>query len=206
MRWPWPAMGLNARGRGDDGDRVDPLSHALASSPRELRLLIVDDEQPLHEDYQKCLAAPARRTDRYQLAKDELFGPATRAPAAMPTSFRLSHAYAGAAALKLVEGAVLAGDRFSVAFVDMRMPPGWDGVETIRRVWGVDPAVQVVLCTAFSDFTWDAVLKGVGRSDGLHLLRKPFDAAHVRRFAEVLSKKWDLARPANERPMAPGDR
>jgi CheY-like chemotaxis protein len=187
-----------------DAVRVDPLRRPAAPSSNDLRLLIVDDEEALHEDYTKCLAPSGRRTDRYQAARDELFGPPSAAAAPAGVSFRLSHAYAGAAALKLVEAAVVASDRFSVAFVDMRMPPGWDGVETIRRLWAVDSAVQVVLCTAFSDFTWDNVLAGVGKSDGLHLLRKPFGAEQVRRFAEVLSKKWDLARPANQRPFDTG--
>jgi hypothetical protein len=84
----------------------------------------------------------------------------------------------------------------------MRMPPGWSGVDTIAALWRADQYMQIVLCTAYSDFTWDMVLAGVGRSEGLHLLRKPFAAEQVRRFAEVLSKKWLLSEGARERRLA----
>jgi diguanylate cyclase len=168
----------------------------------ESRLLIVDDDPGLHEDYVRCLAPAEPDGGDLRAARDALFGPGS-SPAPDRGSgevrFELVHAYAGAAALQLVRQGLENGEHCSVAFVDMRMPPGWNGVETIRQLWAVDPAVQVVLCTAFSDFTWDKVIAGIGRSDGLHLLRKPFAAEQVRRFAEVLSKKWQLARTLAQR-------
>jgi DNA-binding NtrC family response regulator len=167
------------------------------SSEAGPRVLIVDDDRGLHEDYDRCLATTGVDVDDLQRAREALFGGAD-APAASPREerFRLVHAYAGMPALDLVQASLDDDDRYSVAFVDMRMPPGWNGIETIRRIWEVDAAMQVVLCTAFSDFTWTKVMRGVGRSEGLHLLRKPFAPAQVRRFAEVLSKKWTLSRVA----------
>jgi signal transduction histidine kinase len=85
---------------------------------------------------------------------------------------------------------------YAVAFVDMRMPPGWDGVETIEHLWHVDPELQVVLCTAFSDLAWDYVIQRLGRSDQLLILRKPFDAIEVWQLASSLTQKWHLAQQA----------
>ena len=164
----------------------------LFSGSESPRILVVDDDRDLHDDYDRCLAPGRSESTELRTARDALFGPSADDLASV-VRFELAHAYAGEAALPLIEASIESGRRYSVAFVDMRMPPGWNGVETIRNIWRVDASLQVVLCTAYSDFTWDRVVAGVGRSDGLHLLRKPFDPAQVRRFAEVLSKKWELA-------------
>lgn len=168
------------------------------------RVLVVDDDAHLHEDYRRCLGPQEIDGGDLRAARDALFGATSEGPARAEDSFAIEHALAGEAALQLVERSLLDAAPYCVAFVDMRMPPGWNGVETIRRIWAVDPSVQVVLCTAFSDFTWDRVIAEIGRSDGLHLLRKPFDVDHVRRFAEVLAKKWSLARPGPMRGLAIG--
>lgn len=198
----WCATSLLAQPRPYDGD-VPPVTIAARIPPisggQPPRVLVVDDDRGLHEDYDRCLAPAARESPALRLARDALFGAAPLATG-VEVRFRLAHAYAGESALELVEASIECADRYSVAFVDMRMPPGWSGVETIRRIWRIDPSLLVVLCTAYSDFTWDRVVAGVGRSDGLHLLRKPFDTQQVRRFAEVLAKKWQLAwshSPAN---------
>jgi DNA-binding LytR/AlgR family response regulator len=85
---------------------------------------------------------------------------------------------------------------YAVAFVDMRMPPGWDGVETIEQLWKVEPALQVVICTAFIDFSADDILGRLRRTDQVLLLKKPFDAIEVRLLAYALAEKWRLAREA----------
>jgi DNA-binding NarL/FixJ family response regulator len=66
-----------------------------------------------------------------------------------------------------------------MAFVDMRMPPGWDGLETIERLWAVDPDVQVVICSAHSDRNWTDVVARLNNSDKLLVVKKPFEAIEV---------------------------
>lgn len=175
---------------------------AVSGASEPPRVLIVDDDRDVHEAYDRCLCAPQRESDELVRARSELFGaaPASTVEAAQP--FELVHAYGGEEGVRTVQRALAAGRPFAAAFVDMRMPPGWNGVDTIKGIWRLDPAVQIVLSTAYSDFTWDKVLAAVGRSTGLHLLRKPFDAAQVRRFAEVLCRKWQLA--ADSRHPVPG--
>jgi two-component system NtrC family sensor kinase len=79
-----------------------------------------------------------------------------------------------------------------MAFVDVRMPPGWDGVETTARIWEADPDLQVVICTAYSDCSWEEMLDKLGRSDRLVILKKPFDRVEVLQLANSLSRKWHL--------------
>jgi diguanylate cyclase (GGDEF)-like protein len=85
------------------------------------------------------------------------------------------------------------GRPYAVAFVDMRMPPGWDGLETIERLWKEDAGLQVVICTAYSDQPWNEITERVGRNDKLLILQKPFNSIEVLQLATALCRKWDLA-------------
>jgi signal transduction histidine kinase len=79
-----------------------------------------------------------------------------------------------------------------MAFVDVRMPPGWDGVETTLELWKVAPDLQIVICTAYSDYSWDDMLAKLGSSDRLVILKKPFDTIEVLQLANALTEKWNL--------------
>src|SRR5207253_4598360 len=81
-----------------------------------------------------------------------------------------------------------------MAFVDMRMPPGMDGLETITKLWELDADLQVVICTAHSDYGWHDLMAKLGSSDRLLILKKPFDVVEVRQMAEALCAKWELLR------------
>jgi ActR/RegA family two-component response regulator len=158
--------------------------------PSDLDLLVVDDDRNIHQDYERCLGLVDAAAGELDVIRDQLFG--SRRTADEDRRFPLFHALSGEVAVAEVRARVSRGRRFPVAFVDMRMSPGWNGIETIVRLWELDADVEIVVCTAFSDFTWSEVLARVGRSEGLHLLRKPFDGPQVRRFAGVLSRKWEL--------------
>lgn len=86
---------------------------------------------------------------------------------------------------------------YSLAFVDVRMPPGWDGVETIARIWEIFPQLQIVVCTAYSDYSWEQLRLKVGQPDNLLVLKKPFDNVEVQQLAHALTKKWLLSIQAN---------
>ena len=78
-----------------------------------------------------------------------------------------------------------------MAFVDMRMPPGWDGLKTIEHLWATDPDVQVVICSAHTDYDWTEVVERLGHSDKLLVLRKPAEPIEVLQCATALSRKWE---------------
>jgi len=162
-------------------------------SPQEnRRILLVDDLPSLHEDFRKILTPPAPATD---LDADEaiLFGQPTNAPL---VCFEMDSAYQGVEALEKVRASRLAGRPYAMAFIDMRMPPGWDGVETVERLWSEDPRLQIVLCTAYSDYSWPEVLTRLQVRDRLLILKKPFDAIEVYQFANALTTKWQMTEQA----------
>lgn len=162
------------------------------SAPGNRRILIVDDTLSIHDDYRKILAGSGAASS---LAEDEalLFG--TRALAA-PLAFELQSAHQGVEALEMVRASMMAGQPFAMAFVDMRMPPGWDGVETVERLWQVDPGINIVLCTAYSDHSWVDVLARLDAHGRLLILKKPFDAIEVSQLASALTTKWDMTKQA----------
>ncbi|HVE54022.1 MAG TPA: ATP-binding protein [Ramlibacter sp.] len=161
--------------------------------PQNRRVLIVDDTPTIHEDFRKILAVDAHVP--LDAAECALFGDARRGT----WSFELDSAYQGQEALAQVEAAVASGRPYALAFVDMRMPPGWDGMETVERLWQCDPQLQVVICTAYSDHPWDALLDRLDVQDRLVILKKPFDLIEVSQLARTLSTKWSLARQVEQR-------
>jgi signal transduction histidine kinase len=170
----------------------------MPASSANRRVLVVDDNRAIHGDFRKVLGESSR--DQSALADLEavLFGqaePGKRRP--LPEPFLVDSAYQGHEAQIAVEKARDEGRPYAVAFVDMRMPPGWDGVETSRRLWETDPELQIVICTAYSDYSWEELLgKLEPHSDRFLILKKPFDHVEVRQLATALSKKWGLARQA----------
>jgi diguanylate cyclase (GGDEF)-like protein len=156
------------------------------------RILIIDDNQAIHEDFRKILARQDSGTSRLTDMEAALFG-APSQPVS-PVQFYLDFASQGAEALALVQRAQAEGRPYALAFVDGRMPPGWDGVETIRRLWLASPNVQVVLCTAYADYSWQEIQRELGQTDSLLILKKPFDNMEVLQLAHTLTRKWELAR------------
>jgi CheY-like chemotaxis protein len=159
-----------------------------SESTGEPRILIVDDDRDIHGDFERVLARTQSRSSVRAALDLEIFGASDPIPPEQ--RYGLSHAYQGREALALVQRSVETRCRFALAFIDMRMPPGWDGAQTIEQLWRVDPAINCVMCTAYSDFSWEETLARTGRTQGLHLLRKPFQAEQVLRFASVLCQKW----------------
>ena len=154
------------------------------------RLLIVDDNEAIHADFRKILEPPKGR--RLALAETEqlLFGGEAKESAL--TVYALDSAYQGQEALALVEKSLDEHSPYALAFVDIRMPPGWDGVETLQKLWAVYPELQIVLCTAYSDYSLDDILKLVGHTDSLVILKKPFDIIEVKQLTNALTRKWAL--------------
>lgn len=168
------------------------------------RILLIDDNPEIHEDFKKILLPTESSSSGalQDMRSAFLGGPAAEAEAAAPTgtpAFEIDSAFQGEEGYKKVCQACDQGDPYAMAFVDMRMPPGWDGVETIAKLWERDPDLHVVICTAFSDYTWDETIERLGQSDKLLILKKPFDAIEITMLASALTAKWNLA--MNERDL-----
>ncbi|MGY2285697.1 putative bifunctional diguanylate cyclase/phosphodiesterase [Pseudomonas gingeri] len=156
------------------------------------RILVIDDTASIHEDFRKILC-PHVVEDDLQSAEEALFGtPVTRAQYA----FELDSAFQGQDGLARVEQAQAEERPYAMAFIDMRMPPGWDGLETIERLWQVDPKLQIALCTAYSDYSLEDMNERVDMGDRLLILKKPFDAIEIRQLASALTAKWQMTEDA----------
>jgi two-component system, NtrC family, sensor kinase len=161
------------------------------------RILVVDDNRSIHEDYRKVLERSASPMHELMQAEAVLFNKAIAHEHRV--RFELTSAYQGNEALDLVQQAVSTKQSFAVAFVDIRMPPGWDGLETAARLSEADPELQIVICTAFSDYTWSQIHHRLGQSDRLLILKKPFDNMELIQLASTLTEKWNLNRLARSR-------
>ena len=156
------------------------------------RILIVDDTTSIHQDFRKILCADADGEPSLDTLEQTLFGTTTVARQA----FILDSAYQGQEALDLVNRALAANAPYAMAFIDMRMPPGWDGLQTIEQLWNVDPNLQIALCTAYSDYSFEAIEARLKYNDQLLILKKPFDHLEIRQMASALTWKWQLAQDA----------
>ena len=164
------------------------------STPTIHRVLTIDDNPAIHEDFRKLFSDKSRDLAVFDELESSVFG--GTAPASQVQPFDLDSASQGQEGLEKVKAALAAGRPYALAFVDVRMPPGWDGIETIAQIWKVDPELQVVICTAYSDYSWDDMRQRLGNSDSLLVLKKPFDTVEVLQIAHALTRKWELARQA----------
>lgn len=159
------------------------------------RILIVDDNQHIHEDFRKILATSVNDDLAFDNLEAEFFNQPRKC--VVRSAYHVDNAFQGEQGLELAESAIEKSKPYDMAFVDMRMPPGWDGVETIQRLWNVDPELQIVICTAFSDYTWEELIEHVGQSDKLLILKKPFDNVEVAQLAAALVAKRTLGHLAS---------
>ncbi|MCL9657185.1 EAL domain-containing protein [Pseudomonas protegens] len=158
------------------------------------RVLIVDDSLSIHEDFHKILM-PSQNLALSQV-EDQLFGSVSPRPLQV---FSLDSAFQGREALAMVESALARDTPYAMAFIDMRMPPGWDGLETIEQLWKVDPDLQIALCTAYSDYSWETMAERLAFGDQLLILKKPFDSLEIRQMASALTWKWQMTQDARHK-------
>ncbi len=151
------------------------------------RVLIVDDNEAIHDDFRKVLAAEvAPGVHALEATAARLFDRPVPEPAPEPVRFSVTCARRGQDGLELLRTSTRSGEPFALAFVDVRMPDGWNGIETIKQFWRINPNLQIVICTAYSDFSWRQIRERLGQSDRLLLLKKPFDPLEVRQLTYSL--------------------
>ncbi len=162
-----------------------------AQSQSVHRILLVDDNRDIHADFRKVLGGAAQITESFRSLEAALFEDRSSSKQESGAcEYELDSAYQGQEALHALQRAKAEGRPYSMAFVDVRMPPGWDGIETISRLWKEDPDLQCVVCTAFSDYSWSEMISVLGRTDQLLILKKPFEPIEVCQLANALTRKW----------------
>ncbi len=162
------------------------------------RVLVIDDQEAIHHDLAKVLATGRPSDGALEQSRGNLFGaPGPRMQDEAP--YDLCCVTQGREALERAREAAREQRPFAVAIIDSRMPEGWDGLTTIQHLWREFPDLQVILCTAFSDHTWEEIVRRLGRTDSLLIVKKPFDAIEIRQAVCALSRKWQLARESQVR-------
>ncbi|WP_224362429.1 response regulator [Hyalangium versicolor] len=159
------------------------------TSENTKRILIIDDSTAIHRDFRRVLCPPTSPGhDRLALLEEELLGAGVLKDIPREESFEVDSAFQGQEGVAKVERALEQGRPYSLVILDYRMPPGWNGVETLRRLRQVDPALPVVLCSAYSDYSWEEIRQEFGESPLLSELRKPCDGRELRQKAQTLSE------------------
>lgn len=164
----------------------------MPNQPPKARVLIIDDNTDIHEDFRKILCSTVPACDDFE-EMEMLFGNSEQR-SATSTDVDIEYACQGAEGFEKVRQSLAEGNPFSLAFVDIRMPPGWDGVQTTKRIWELDPEIQIVICSAFSDYSWQDMASELGHSDRFLVLKKPFESVEVRQLVAALHHRWFSAR------------
>ena len=165
-----------------------------------IRVLIIDDTPEIHQDFVKILTRKQAEKDEMSKLESGLFDIVdSKNESNQPLiNFHITSAMQGQEGLEKIKQGIACGKPYALAFVDVRMPPGWDGIQTIKHIWEVEPDIQIVICTAYSDYSWEEIISEFGVKDNLLILKKPFDAIAIRQIASALSKKWQLTNETRE--------
>lgn len=154
------------------------------------RILIVDDQEDIHRDFEEMLKPGLIKASTDDLATafdsdvDEGFLP----------EFELLHARSGKEAYEEVEKAIEENNPIAVAYIDVRMPPGWDGVETTRRIREIDKSIEIVIMTAYTDKPLSEIIHDMELLHKLLYIRKPFAREEIQQMTISLSEKWNVER------------
>jgi response regulator RpfG family c-di-GMP phosphodiesterase len=152
------------------------------------RVLIVDDKESIHEDFRQILSRTPNNVS-LNTARAAVFGADNQDNR---INFEVDCVFNGHQALDKILEAERQSKSYTMAFVDQRMESDWDGIETIEQIWKVQPQLQIVICTAYSDYSWTEIINRLGATERLLILKKPFDNIEVRQLAVALTEKWEL--------------
>ncbi|NLW33002.1 MAG: response regulator [Fibrobacter sp.] len=155
-----------------------------------VRILIVDDNVSIHEDFKNILGSISdfwRKGNELKMLEKDLFGESEQES---NTIYKIDDAFQGEEAINMFKMAEKEGNPYTLVFMDVRMPPGMDGIRTSLAIWETDPCAEIVLCTAYSDYSWDEIISKVGQTDHLLFIKKPFDTVTVRQMVIALVRKW----------------
>jgi len=159
-------------------------------SEASYRILVIDDSPEIHEDFRKILSGKRGSTSRLEAAEAVLFDQPE--PAGIVSEFEVDSAFQGEHGLAKVYHALQEDRPYALVFLDVRMPPGWSGIEVAPKLWIADPDLQIVICTGYSDYSWEEMFAKIGTSDRMFALKKPFDRMEVLQLAHNLTRKWEF--------------
>ncbi len=166
------------------------------------RILIIDDDHDIWKSYQLVLQADSQDKTSSMSQLNALLleeqPKDNQAPSEEAPHFDLSYASQGQEGYEMVKQAIRDKQPFAIAFVDIRMPPGWDGMETASHIRKFDPNIELVIVTAYSDRSREEIAKAVGTLHKLLFFRKPFDPEELMQVTVSLCDKWNTGKREDE--------
>ena len=171
-------------------------------SDKKIRILITDDNESIHNDFKDILGDHTYNDEKLITLERKIFGNSKKEKIIVDkhvkNKYKIDDAYQGEEAIIMVEKAEVEDWPYSIIYMDVRMPPGIDGIQTIKKIWNKHPYIEIVICTAYSDYSWDKILNELGSTDHLLFIKKPFDNIAIRQTTLTLSKKWQLDKKNRE--------
>ena len=152
------------------------------------RVLVVDDQREIHQDFDEMLTPGLTGASTDDLAAafasevDESFLP----------KFTLLHARSGTEAYEIAKMAIETDNPIAVAYIDIRMPPGMDGIETTRCIRTIDENIEIVLMTAYTDKSLGEIVREMKLLHKLLYIRKPFTREEIQQITLALAEKWNV--------------
>ncbi len=157
------------------------------------RILVIDDDHEIWKAYKMVLEPEIAQLGSVKEQMDLLLGNGEE-KTQHAASYEVSYADQGRDGFVQIENSLTEQTPFAVAFIDVRMPPGWDGMKTASRIRQLDKDIEIVIVTAYSDRSCEEIIQQVGSPDKLLFLRKPFDTEELKQLALSLTEKWNIAR------------
>lgn len=160
------------------------------------RILIIDDSEAIHQDFRRVLS-PEPREGHEELAslEEALFGPEPVSQKPARPVFELESALQGEEGFAKVQQSLASGRPYALVFLDYRMPPGWNGLETLRHLRKVAPSLPVILCSAYYDYSWEEIVREFGGAPLLMELRKPFNNHELLQLALSITESQSPPAP-----------
>ena len=155
------------------------------------RVLIVDDEAGIHSDFKDMLNPSSTQALTDQLAKTLLDEDSEHKTSFLP-NFELLHATSGEEACDIIRAAKASNRPIAAAYIDVRMPPGIDGVEAIRRIRQIEKDIELVIMTAYTDKPLPEIVRDMELLHKLLYIRKPFAPEEVQQITLALVEKWNV--------------
>jgi len=166
-----------------------------------IKVLIADDDEHVLDCYRDAFTEdePTNHMKALDALAAELFDPDT--DVVDEPKFEIVSCCQGDDAISLARKASDEGLPFDVVILDVRMPPGIDGIEAAGQIREIDPNVNIVIVTGSGGTEPENLGKEIPPADKIFYFKKPFHAIECRQLAAALCGKWhsDLAlRKANE--------
>ena len=162
---------------------------------RNHRVLIVDDQKEIHDDFVEMLSSSFIKASTDDLA--EAFALEENKP--FLPEFELLHAENGEEAYEAIQEGKESNRPIAVAYIDIRMPPGIDGIETIRRVRKIDRDIEIVIMTAYTDKSLPEIVQDMELLHKLLYIRKPFTREEIQQITLSLVGKWNVEQELAEK-------